>query len=147
MFRKYIKKYLLYNELVKFKPYCVSHIALLGLFISEILAIIYTFILHNEDPNADYIIEYSFAFELSHFFAFMFFGFGVLLLFSLQFLIKTFFKKSFITNNKYLLNNKIYHIFWVVGSYISIILAFSTLIYILKLIGEGIEWLYYQYLK
>ena len=147
MIGKYINKYSFYNKLVKIKPFCVSHIAVLGLFISEILAIIYAFILHNEDPNADYIIEFSLAFELSHFFAFMFFGFGVFLLFSSQFLIKTFFKKSFITNNEYLLNNRIYHIFWVLGSYISIILAFGTLIYILKLIGEGIEWLYYQYLK
>ncbi len=147
MLGEYIKKYLLYNKLVKFKHFCVSHIAVLGLFISEILAIIGTFYFHNENPNADYIIEYSLAFELSHFFAFMFLGFGVFLLFSSQFLIKTFFKKIFITNNKYLLNNKIYHIFWVLGSYFSIILAFCTLIYILKLTGEGIEWLYYQYLK
>ena len=77
----------------------------------------------------------------------MMFGALAATLFCLQILIKLFFKKIFTTNNEFLLNNQIYHCFWVLGSYISIILATCALLYIIHITGEGLEWLYYKYWK
>ena len=138
MFGKYIKNLTLYNMVIKLKPFWVSHLSVLCLLLCEIFAIVYAFLLHNENPTADYIIEYPLAFALSHLCLFTILGFLEFLLFGSQILIKLFLKKCFITNNEFLLNNKIYHVLWVLVNYIAVILSISTFIYILNLIKDGL---------
>lgn len=147
MFGKYIKNFTLYNQLIKLKPLWITHLSLISLLICEILTIIDAFVLHNEDPTADYIIEYSTAFAISHYIDYMLLGFLLLLYLFFQILIKLLFNKIFTTKNKFLLNNKIYHFFWTIGTYISIILIIYTLCYVLTLTNEGLGWLYEQFWK
>ena len=147
VFKEYIKKLTLYNKLIKLKPLWISHLSILFLLIFEISAIIDVFILHNEEPSADYIIDFPLAIKLSHFFAFLFLGILINLMYGFQIVIKIYLKKTFIVHNKFLLNNTIYHFFWVLTNYFTIFLAICTLPTVINMIKGWLEWFYYTIFK
>ena len=131
MFRKYIKNLFAYDYIIKLKQLWISHFAALGVYICEGVVIINTCALSTENMPSDLIFNFKDAFLISHYVIFILYGECLLILISLNFIIWLFFKTYLITKNHFLLNNTIYHKFWLFGILIAAITLIMSAIWFL----------------
>ena len=145
---KLLKKIIFYDEIIKFKSFLISHIAIWSLFVCEICIFILTFFetiseqidLKNKIA-LDYILGFKTYFLLNNLIFYMLFGFFTIVLFILFYILKTIFKKNLIIKKGFLTDNYIYHKIWPIGMYITLIISFCVFIYLLTISYEGVKWL------
>ncbi len=145
---KLLKKIIFYDEIIKFKSFLISHIAIWSLFVCEICIFILTFFEaiseHIDLKNGitpDYILGFNSYFLLNNLIFYMLFGFFTTVLFILFYILKTIFKKNLIIKKGFLTDNYIYHKIWLIGMYITLIISFCVFIYLLTISYEGVKWL------
>ncbi len=135
MFRKCIE---IYKNLISvLKPLWITHIAAFGVYSFELLAVFYIIYLQTNNIPSTFI-EIFFI----HYVLFMLGGEIALILVCVHFVIKLIFKKNFITYNNFLINNKIYHKFWLVGILIATIAVISITLWFIYLLSEELPCLW-----
>lgn len=144
---KILKKITLYNNIIKLKTYWLSHIAVIGLYLSEFcmfILTIYETIIEKIDLNngivPDYVLGFNTCLLLNQLIGFILLGFFEITLFIIFFIFKFLFKKAFIVKSQFLMKNHIYHIIWLFGIYMVSIIAFCVFIYLIIIAYEGITW-------
>ena len=145
---KFLKKFTLYDNIIKLKKYWFSHIAVIGLYLCEfcmLILTIYETILEQINLNngivPDYVLGFSTYLLLNQLISFIFLGFFEIILFITFIISKFLFKKVFIVKSKFLINNRFYHIIWIFGIYIASIIAICVFLYLIIIAHEGIIWL------
>ena len=148
---KFLKIITMYNNIIKLKSYWLSHIAIIVFYLCELcifIMTIYETIIEQIDLNngivPDYVLGFNTYLLLNQLIAVIIFGFFEIILFIIFFISKFLFKKVFIVKSKFLTNNRTYHIFWVLGIYIALIIAFCVFVYLLIIAQDGIIWLLEQ---
>lgn len=143
-----LKNMILYNHIIKMKPYWLSHIAVWSFLICEAFIFILTFyetISEQIDLKngivPDYILGFNTYFMLNQLIGLMLLGFFLIALFILFLIIKFLFKKNFLIKTNFLTNNFIYHVIWTFGIYATTIIFIFTTIYLVSISYEGILWL------
>ena len=128
----------IYKNLITFlKPLWITHIAVFGVYSFELLAMFYIIYLQiNNIPST--FLEILFV----HYILFMLGGEIALVLAGVYFVIKLIFKKNFITYNNFLINNKIYHKFWLLGMLITTIAVISITLGFICLLSEELQYLW-----
>ncbi len=145
---KLLKKIIFYDDIIKFKSFLVSHIAVWSFFVCEICIFILTFyetiseqIDLKNGITPDYIIGVDTYFLINNLIFYMLFGLFTTALFILFYILKTIFKKNLTIKKGFLTDNYIYHKIWLIGIYITLIISFCVFIYLIIISYECINWL------
>ena len=143
-----IKKLTLYNQIIKLKSNIFFHVAVWCFYVCEISVFILTLcetIFQKIDIRngivPDYILDFSTDFLYNQLIGFMLLGFFEIILFIVFCFLNLSLIKKLLIKSRILNNNVIYHMFWIFGIYITIIIIICTLIYIISISMEGFLWL------
>ena len=136
------------NIIFKLKQQKWTHIVVAGFYICELCTLLLTFyetISEQIDLKNGIVPDYVFGFNtyllLNQLIGFILLGFFEIILLIIFFILKFLSKKDFIIKTNFLLNNRIYHITWLLGIYITSIATFCVFIYLIIIAHEGIIWL------
>ena len=145
---KHFKQITLYNNIINFKQYWLTHIAVWSFYFCEVCVIILSLYENiSEQINLkngivpDYIIGFKTYFLINQLIGFILLGVLGIILFILFFIIKLAFKKNFLIKSNFITNNFTYHVFWTFGFYITAIIVICMTIYLISISYEGILWL------
>ena len=114
----YIKQLTFYNQIMKLKKYLVSHFAIIFFYLLETI-VIFSYLFENK--NKKLLIFSTLIVSLVTFLAYM-----ILIILNYAYLLIL--KKELNVKNLFIINNKIYHIFWIISMYFIIIGTTITLI-------------------
>lgn len=148
MISKYIKLITFYSYVIKLKQFLFSHIAVWYFYFCEICVLILTIyetiseqIELKNGITLDYVFGFNTHFLINQLIGFILLGFFEIAIFIIFLLIKFLLKKDFLIKSKILTNNLFYHIIWILGFYITLIISICTIIYLISISHEGILWL------